>query len=153
MNGQTRRTLSALAAVLLIPLPGLAVAAPSGATQAPRASVYAGTWSRTTGQDKDLTFKVNSRGRVTYLQVGWSASGAGCQIEATTTMKSLSVPISTHKKFQVRTQMGNTSLVVAGQMLSKAKSSGSLRVTVVDTTGYGCSGSARTSWTARKGAA
>lgn len=149
MKTQARTVFPAVVAAALLPVPSLA-ATPAQAPETGRASVYAGTWSGTTGQDKAMTFRVNNAGRVTSLKVSWSAGGGGCQIDATTTLKSLSAPINARKKFRVYSQMGNTTLLVKGQMVSKAKSTGSLRVTVVDTTGYGCSGTAQTSWTARK---
>jgi hypothetical protein len=152
MNTQVRATLATLATVLLLPLSGTAAAAPDRATESPRASAYAGTWHGTSGQDTAMTFRVSSRGRVTYLQAAWVAGGGGCEIEATSTLRSLSAPINAHKRFRVQSQMGNTSLLVKGRMVTKAKATGSLRVTVVDTTGYGCSGTAQTSWTAHKGA-
>jgi hypothetical protein len=152
MKTPLRAALATLAAVLLLPLPGAAVSASSRGAETPRASAYAGTWHATTGQDKAMTFKVNSRGRVTYLRVAWVAGGGGCEIGATSTLRSLSAPINAHKRFRVQSQMGNTSLLVKGHMVTKAKATGSLRVTVVDTTGYGCSGTAQTSWTAHKGA-
>ena len=152
MKTPLRAALATLAAVLLLPLPGAAVSASSRAAETPRASAYAGTWHGTTGQDKAMTFRVNARGRVTFMKFAWVAGGGGCQFSATTTLRSLSAPINAHKRFKVQSEAANTSILVKGQMVTKSKATGSLRVTVVDTTGYGCSGTAQTSWTAHKGA-
>ena len=142
MNGQTRRTLSALAAVLLIPLPGLAVAAPSRATQAPRASVYAGTWSGTTGQDKDLTFR-GEQPRAGHLPAGRLVRRRGRvpdrgddddEVALGPDQHPQEVP-GPHPDGQHLPRGGRTD-AVEGQVQRLPQ------VTVVDTTGYGCSGSA-----------
>lgn len=113
------------------------------------AGTYSGTWDGKTKQGQSITFKVNSKNKVTFLKVGYEIQGSGCSITATTTLKKLSAPI-VNGKFTVKSSSSNGSLKVQGTMISTTKAKGSLKAHQEDPTGFGCEGDARTSWTAKR---
>lgn len=109
------------------------------------AGTYAGTWEGKAKQGQSITFKVNSKNKVTFLKAGYELPG--CTVE--TTLKKLPAPI-VNGKFTVKSSSSNGSLKVQGTMISATKAKGSLKAHKEDPTGFGCEGDAKTSWTAKR---
>lgn len=148
-TGRIVRIITALLVGSTVLLPLAASAAPySGAVTT---GTYSGSWAGSTAQSRVMKFTVNSTNHVTSMTVGYKLSSGGCSVTGSSTLKSISAPITSSKTFTVRKSIASTSFVVKGTMSSAQKAYGTLKVVLTDTTGYGCSGSLRTTWHAKKG--
>jgi hypothetical protein len=146
MRGFARITLSLLLALVLLPVGQPAAPAAEFESQSTR---YAGTWEGKTAQDRLIRFRVSSTNRVRRIVVGYLAEGGGCQIGGRATLRDLRAKIAPDGDFKVRREIGNTTVVVRGTMLSALRAKGTLKVAIVDNTGFGCDAVARTTWRAR----
>src|SRR3990170_3351942 len=122
-------------------------ARPAGA-EAKAPVSYKGGWFGTTGQGKQISFTVNTRGRVTLLRFSWEVEGDGCQSEVEKTIRGAVASIR-GKSFRATGQTATDSFTLTGRFTSKTAASGKLTATSEGASG--CSGEVSTSWKAKKG--
>jgi len=109
------------------------------------AGVHQGTWRGTTGEQRNIAFRVNGSEQVTWLRFKIEVESVLCKA-VITWEASGSYPIRPDGTFVVKGMDGLSSFRVQGVFLGRARAEGIAKTTVFDP----CFASGRTQWKATK---
>jgi len=150
-----KRTISMLMAFCICSLMVLHVAALQRQGQAPPKKVsqgnlsYDGTWEGKTGQGTTIEFAIEKRIIMSFSVEG-EFSGPGCSMTASSTSRVMASITDKAFAFDVPGGPGTFSWHVEGSFTSATTAEGVAQMQFLPGPGAPCSGSVRTSWTARR---
>ena len=111
--------------------------------------VYDGSWSGPTTQGKTISFTIVNNAFTTF-RIEWSASGAGCTVNGTTSITYSTPKPITSSSFTITSTGGGLSFTVTGTFSSSSSASGVAIFTFLQSFPVPCSATGSATWSATR---